>query len=167
MTGEVYFGMTERIKQSIITVRLLTWLKETAVVIITTPTFRGHIHYSTACVWAQPRVNTCYSPAGPEEGRSVTPAFCCRRGLNLPLVPDTTNRSPFNFDKYSPFNLGPGLIQNHQEATLAIFMNPNISLILKSCCSFVWQHNWNDIIISNWTGTSKQGKFSFCSSGTH
>lgn len=90
---------------------------------------------------AQRCVNTCYSHAGPEEGRSVTLCFCRRLKVNLPLGPDMANWSPFNFDKYSLFNLGPAVIQNYQEATLAIFMNPHISLILKSCCSFVWQHN--------------------------
>lgn len=66
---------------------------------------------------------------------------------NLPPGSDTANWSPFNFDKYSFFNLGPAVIQNYQEATWAVFMNPDISLILKSCCSFFWQHNRNEVII--------------------
>lgn len=42
--------MKKWIKQSILTVTLLTWLTETAAVIITTPTFGGHIHYYTIYV---------------------------------------------------------------------------------------------------------------------
>lgn len=61
----------------------------------------------------------------------------CVAEVNLPLVLDIANWSPFNFDKYTLFNLGPAVIQNYQEATLTIFMNSNISLILESCCFFV------------------------------
>lgn len=158
MTGEVYFGMKKWIKQSIITVRLLTWLTETAVVIITTPTFRGHIHYYTAYVGSAACKHLLYSCCS-RGGQQCHTVFLLKAGVNLPPGPDMANWSPFNFDKYSLFNLGPAVIQNYQEATLAIFMNPNISLILKSCCSFVWQHNRNEVIIWNWTGTSKQGSF--------
>lgn len=92
-------------------------------------------------------VNTCYTHAGPEEGRSVTLWFLLKAEVNLPLGSDMVNWSPFNFDKYSLFNLRPAVIQNYQEATLAIFMNPNISLITKSCCSFVWQQKlkWGNL----------------------
>lgn len=136
---------------------LLTWLTETAFVIITTPTFRGHIHYCSVYVSLQ-HVNTCYTHADPEEGRSV--AQCFRSRLQwISLWPDMAIWSTFNFDKYSLFNLVPAVIQKYQEATWALFMNPNISLILKSCCFFVWQHNWNEVIIWNRTRTSEQGSF--------
>lgn len=63
------------------------------------------------------------------------------------LGPDMANCSLFNFDKYRLFNLGPAVIQNYQEATRAKFMNPNISLVLKSCCSYFWQRDRNEVII--------------------
>lgn len=76
---------------------------------------------------------------------------CCRLKSNLPLGSDVVNWSPFSFDKYSFFNLGPAVIQNYQEATLTIFMNPNISLIAKPCCSFVWQRKlkWGNYLKLN------------------
>lgn len=58
-------------------------------------------------------------------------------GVNLPLGLDMVNLSPFNFDKYSLFNLEPVVTQNYQEATWAIFMNSNSSLIFRSCFPFV------------------------------
>ena len=155
----IYLGMEKWIEQSIITVRLLTWLTETAVVIITTPAaFGGQIHYCTVYVSSAACKHLLYS-CWSRGGQKCCTVFLLEAEASLPLGPDTANWSPFNFDKYSLFNLGPAVIQNYQEATLAIFMNPNISLILKSCCSFVWQHNWNEVIIWNWTGTSKQGSF--------
>lgn len=86
---------------------------------------------------ARQSVITCYTRGNPEEGRSVTLCTLLQAEVNLPLGLDMANWSPFNFDKYSLFNLGPVVIQNYQEAILAIFMNSNISLILKSCFSFV------------------------------
>ncbi len=74
MTGEVYFGMKKWIKHTVITASFLTWLTETAFVIITTPTFRD-IFITALFMSARQHVNTCYTHADPEEGRSATRCF--------------------------------------------------------------------------------------------
>lgn len=114
----------------------------------------GHIHY-----WCQLGVVAASGHKGAGVLHCVSAEGCVCRGLNLPLGPDPANWGPFNFDKYSLFNLGPAVIQKHQEATLAIFMKPNISLILKSCCSFVWQRGRNEVITPNWTRNIQTRKF--------
>lgn len=134
MTGEVYFGMK---KINEITVNHNSGDAHLINRHCLCDYHRSNNYGAFSLIHSLPRVNTCYAPAAPEEGRSATLGFLVKAEVNLRLRPDTANWSPFNFDKYNLFIFGPAAIHNYQEATLAIFMDAYISLFLQYCCSFV------------------------------
>lgn len=96
------------------------------------------------------RGNTCYTQVGPAGGRSATQ-----------LLPKGT--VPFNFDKYSHISFMAARLQNHQETTEAIFMNPNI---LSSCKIMVF-FQAVQLKLGNNLKQGHQNKFFFHSLETH
>lgn len=72
--------------------------------------------------------------------------------------------SPFRFDKYSHFSFRPAHLQNYQETTEAIFMNPNI---LSRCKILTVLFQAAQLKLGNNLKQRHQNKFFFHSLETH